>query len=52
MGVKEKLVELIKDISYDEKLGWCDLGDMCDSAECIADLLIARGVTVRENKRG
>ena len=45
MDVREKLAELIKDISYDEKLGLYDLGDMCDSAEYIADLLISHGVT-------
>ena len=52
MDVREKLTELIKDISYDEKLGRYDLGDMCGSAEYIADLLISHGVTVQECKLG
>ena len=48
MDVREKLVELLKEISYDQKLGWYDLWDMRDGAEDIADLLIAHGVTVQE----
>lgn len=48
MDVREKLVELLKEISYDQKLGWYDLWDMRDGAEDIADLLIANGVTVQE----
>ena len=48
MDVWEKLVELLKEISYDQKLGWYDLWDMRDGAEDIADLLIAHGVTVQE----
>ena len=48
MDVREKLVELIKEIYYDKKLCWYDLWDMRDGAEDIADLLIARGVTVDE----
>ena len=49
MDVREKLVELLKEISYDQKLGWYDLWDMRDGAEDIADLLIAHGVTVQDN---
>ena len=48
MDVRGKLVELIKGISYDEKLCWYDLYDMREAAEDIADLLIKNGVTVRE----
>ena len=48
MDVREKLVELLKEISYDQKLGWYDLWDMRSGAEDIADLLIAHGVTVQE----
>ena len=48
MDVREKLVELLKEISYDQKLGWYDLWDMREGAEDIADLLIANGVTVQE----
>ena len=48
MDVREKLVELLKEISYDQKLGWYDLWDMRDGAEDIAGLLIAHGVTVQE----
>lgn len=48
MDVKEKLVELLKEISYDQKLFWYDLWDMREGAEDIADLLIANGVTVQE----
>ena len=48
MDVREKLVELLKEISYDKKLSWYDLWDMRDGAEDIADLLIAHGVMVQE----
>ena len=48
MDVREKLVELLKEISYDKKLSWYDLWDMREGAEDIADLLIANGVTVQE----
>ena len=48
MDVREKLVELIKEISYDEEVRWYDLWDMREGAEDIADLLIAHGVTVQE----
>jgi hypothetical protein len=48
MDVREKLVELLKEISYDQELGWYDLWDMREGAEDIADLLIANGVTVQE----
>ena len=48
MDVREKLVELIKGISYDEKLCWYDLHDMREAAEDIADLLIENGITVLE----
>ena len=49
MDVREKLVELLKEISYDQKLGWYDLWDMhYGAAEDIADLLVAHGVTVQE----
>jgi hypothetical protein len=48
MDVREKLVELLKEISYDQKLGWYDLWDMREGAEDIADLLIANGVTLQE----
>lgn len=48
MDVREKLVELLKEISYDQKLGWYDLWGMREGAEDIADLLIAQGVTVSE----
>ena len=49
MDVREKLVELIKEISYDQKLEWYDLRDMREAAEDIADLLIKNGVTVQEH---
>jgi hypothetical protein len=48
MDVREKLVEFLKEISYDQELGWYDLWDMREGAENIADLLIAHGVTVQE----
>lgn len=48
MDVREKLVELLKEISYDQKLGWYDLWDMRDGAEDIADFLISHGVMVQE----
>ena len=48
MDVRKKLVELLKEISYDQKLCWYDLWDMREGAEDIADLLIAHGVTVQE----
>ena len=48
MDIREKLVELLKEISYDKELGLFDLCDMCEGAEIIADLLIAHGVTVQE----
>ena len=48
MDVRKKLMELIKKISYDKKLELCDLWDMRDGAEDIADLLIENGVTVQE----
>lgn len=48
MDIWEKLVDLLKEISYDKKLGCYDLWDMCDGAEDIADLLISHGVTVQE----
>ena len=48
MDVREKLVELLTEITYDKKLGWYDLWDMRSGAEDIADLLIANGVTVQE----
>ena len=48
MDVREKLGELLKEISYDQKLGWYDLWDMRDGAEDIADLLFSHGVTVQE----
>ena len=51
MDVKEKLVELLKEISYDQKLGWYDLWDMRDGAEDIADLLFSHGVTVQEEAK-
>ena len=49
MDVREKLVELIKEISYDQKLEWYDLRDMREAAEDIADLLIKNGVMVQEH---
>lgn len=51
MDAREKLVGLLKEISYDQKLGWYDLWDMRDGAEDVADLLIARGVTVQEEAK-
>ena len=48
MDVREKLVELLKEISYDNKLCWYDLWDMREGVEIIADLLISHGVTVQE----
>ena len=48
MDVREKLVELLKEISDDKELCWYDLWDMCEGAEIIADLLISHGVTVQE----
>lgn len=48
MDVREKLVELIKEMYYDEKMCWYDLWDMHEGAEDVADLLIAHGVTVQE----
>ena len=48
MDVREKLVELIKEISYADEVRWYDLWDMREGAEDIADLLIAHGVTVQE----
>ena len=48
MDVREKLVQLIKEIPYDKKLCWYDLWGMRQGAEDIADLLIAHGVTVQE----
>lgn len=46
MDVREKLVELLTEITYDQKFGWYDLWDMRSGAEDIADFLIARDVTV------
>lgn len=49
MDVKEKLVELLDEISYDKELNWYDLYDMRAAVKIIADLLIAHGVTVQEH---
>lgn len=48
MTDREKLVELLDDISYEQELSDYDLWDMREAAELIADFLIAKGVTVRE----
>lgn len=48
MDVREKLAELIREISHDKKLYLYDLCDMFEGSEKIADLLIENGVTVQE----
>lgn len=48
MDVMEKLIELIRKIPYDQKLGYYDLYDAMDGAEDIASYLIDHGVTVQE----
>ena len=47
MDVREKLVELIVNASH-ECDDFYDLWDMRQAADCIADFLIAHGVTVQE----
>ena len=48
MDVREKLAELIREISHDKELYLYDLCDMFEGSEKIADLLIENGVTVQE----
>ena len=53
MTDREKLTQLLDDISYKQELSDYDLWDMREAAELIADFLIANGVTVqpRPNKQ-
>lgn len=48
MTDREKLVEMLYDISDSQDFSYYDLYDLCEAAEPIADFLISKGVTVRE----
>ena len=48
MDVREKLVELVHKIYNDPRMEFCDLYEMNEEADTIADIMIENGVTVQE----